>query len=191
MPKLFSELSKRQKNRRTLLSYNFDREVDSQPVLFPNDDGNLNNGPSCSSFEFEEQKIEDGIMETNFSQFALSETDSSISYVDDGMSSETSISHLQENLNLPLADKLCKWTNKFKINQNAVTSLLHILSRHGHNDLPLDARTLLKTPRPGTHEIKTLSKGQYVHYGLFKALVKGAYINWQLFFSCFRPYGCN
>jgi hypothetical protein len=47
---------------------------------------------------------------------------------------------------------------------------LQILSKHGHNDLPRDARTLLNTPRPGTHNIKTLSKGQYVHYGILKAL---------------------
>ncbi|KYN14463.1 hypothetical protein ALC57_13335 [Trachymyrmex cornetzi] len=57
------------------------------------------------------------------------------------------------------------------LNQNALTSLLRVLSRHGHDDLSRDARTLLNTPRPGTHDIKTLSKGQYVHYGLLKALI--------------------
>lgn len=62
------------------------------------------------------------------------------------------------------------WANEFQINQIALTSLLQVLSRHGHNDLPRDARTLLNTPRPGTHDIKTLSKGQYDHYGLLKAL---------------------
>ncbi|KYQ49802.1 hypothetical protein ALC60_11121 [Trachymyrmex zeteki] len=31
--------------------------------------------------------------------------------------------------------------------------------------------TLLNIPKPGTHDIKTLSKGQYVHYGLLKALI--------------------
>ncbi|KYN14547.1 hypothetical protein ALC57_13244, partial [Trachymyrmex cornetzi] len=72
---------------------------------------------------------------------------------------------------LPLADELCNWANEFQINQNALTSLLRILSRHGHDDLPRDARTLLNTPRPGTHDVKTLSKGEYVHYGLLKAFI--------------------
>jgi len=37
-----------------------------------------------------------------------------------------------------------------------------------HDDLPRDARILLNTPRPDIHDIKTLSKDQYVHYDLLK-----------------------
>jgi len=72
---------------------------------------------------------------------------------------------------LPLIGELCNWANEFQINQNALTLLLQIFSRHGYNDLPRDARILLNTPRPSTHDIKILSKDQYVHYGLLKALI--------------------
>jgi len=51
-----------------------------------------------------------------------------------------------------------------------LTPLLQILSRHGHNDLPRDARTILNTPRPNTHDIKTLFKGSV----LIKALISVA-----------------
>jgi len=182
MPKQFSKLSKRQQNRRTLLSYNSDREIASQLVLFPNVDGDSIDAPSCSSaFIFEELEIENDMMEINDSQYASTETD--ISHDENAnsvSSSETSIisdefqinPHPQENMHL--ASDLCKWANEFQINQVALTSLLQVLSRHGHNDLPRDARTILNTPRPGTHNIKTLSKGQYVHYGLLKALTSVA-----------------
>ncbi|XP_018308726.1 uncharacterized protein [Mycetomoellerius zeteki] len=187
MPKQFSELSKRQRNRRTLLSYNSNREVTSQPVSLLNDSNPID-GPSCSSaFEFEEPEIEDGMMEANHLQYSdnsqyshLLETD--ISHNDNASSvlssSETSSDEFQinpqyqqGNIHLPLTDELCNWANEFQINQNALTSLLRVLSRHGHDDLPRNARTLLNTPRPDTHDIKTLSKNQYVHYGLLKALI--------------------
>lgn len=176
MPKQFSELSKRQQNRRTLFSYNSDREVASQPVSYPNvDDNPIDDVSSSSAFELEEPLIEDGndLQHTSSESLNISHDDNTNS-----ISSETSIindefqinSQLQENMHLPLTNELCKWANEFQINQIALTSLLQVLSRHGHNDLPRDARTLLNTPRPGTHDIKTLSKGQYVHYGLLKAL---------------------
>jgi len=63
MPKKFSTLSKRQRNRRTLFLYKATREVASQPVS--NIDDNSIDGPSCSSaIEFEERETEDGMMET-------------------------------------------------------------------------------------------------------------------------------
>lgn len=176
MPKQFSELSKRQQNRRTLFSYNSDREVASQPVSYPNvDDNPIDDVSSSSAFELEEPLIEDGndLQHTSSESLNISHDDNTNS-----ISSETSIindefqinSQPQENMHLPLTNELCKWANEFQINQIALTSLLQVLSRHGHNDLPRDARTLLNTPRSGTHDIKTLSKGQYVHYGLLKAL---------------------
>ncbi|KYN09597.1 hypothetical protein ALC57_18289 [Trachymyrmex cornetzi] len=121
MPKQFSELSKHQRNRRTLLYYNSDREVVSQPVSLPNVDSNSIDGPSCSStFEFEEPEIEDGM-----------------------------IHHQRQAVTN-------NWANEFQINQNALTSLLRVLSRHGHDDLPRDARTLLNTPRSSTRDINRL-----------------------------------
>jgi len=175
MPKNFSTLSKRQRNRRTLLLYKAAHEVASQPVS--NIDDNSIDDPSCSSaIEFEE--IEDGMMETiNLGCTSSEIIDSDNNDESDNLSSsssEQSESHIpqhpQKHSHLSLANDLCQWANEFRINQNAVTSLLRVLSKHGHNNLPGDARTLLSTPRSGTHEINNLSIGQYVHYGLLKAL---------------------
>jgi len=176
MSKKFSTLSKRQRNRRTLLLYKAAREVASQPVS--NIDNSID-GPSCSSaIEFEERETEDSMMETIDLGCTSSEIiDSDNNDESDNLlssSSEQSESHIpqhpQKYSHLSLASDLCQWANEFRINQNAVTSLLHVLSKHGHNNLPGDARTLLSTPRSGTHEINNLSTGQYVHYGLLKAL---------------------
>jgi len=124
MPKQFSELSKRQQNRRTLLFYNLDREIASQPVFFPNVDGDSIDSPSCSSaFIFEELEIENYMMEINNSQYASRETD--ISHNENAnsvSSSETSIimhsdefqiNSYPQNMRLPLASDLCKWANEF------------------------------------------------------------------------------
>jgi len=180
MPKKFSTLSKHQMNQRTLLLYKAAREVASQPVS--NIDDNSIDGPSCSSaIEFEEREAEDGMMETINQGCTSSEIiDSNNNDESDNLSSsssslsEQSESHIpqhpQKHSHLSLASDLCQWANEFRINQNAVTSLLHVFSKHGHNNLPGDARTLLNTPRSGTYKINNLSTGQYVHYGLLKAL---------------------
>ena len=55
MPKQFSELSKRQQKRRTLLYYNSDRDVASQPVSLPNVDGNPIDAQWGISFVFGSQ----------------------------------------------------------------------------------------------------------------------------------------
>ncbi|KAE9522832.1 hypothetical protein AGLY_016794 [Aphis glycines] len=56
---------------------------------------------------------------------------------------------------LSIYEKLCAWTINEKIPLKSVSSLLKILHYHNYNDfksLPLDARTLLQTPR--TTEIR-------------------------------------
>lgn len=47
---------------------------------------------------------------------------------------------------LDFLDDLRQWALNFKIPLVAVTSLLKLLNRHGVEGLPLDARTLVKTP---------------------------------------------
>jgi len=85
MSKQFSELSKRQQNRRTLLQFNcfitivkylsanFYSNVNDNPLnTFSNvDDNNPIDGPSClSAFEFEEPEIKDSMIEINHSHYS-------------------------------------------------------------------------------------------------------------------------
>lgn len=66
-----------------------------------------------------------------------------------------------------LSSSLLQWSLKYHVSQVAVTSLLHILSPF-HPDLPLDSRTLLRTP---TSMIETvLENGTYCHIGLKNGL---------------------
>lgn len=72
-----------------------------------------------------------------------------------------------------LKDKLRFWAISFQVKQNAVNALLSILKENNPQaDLPVDARTLLQTPRkcqlvPGGMES---DNGKYWHYGLLKVL---------------------
>lgn len=60
-----------------------------------------------------------------------------------------------------LPSKLRHWA--LNVPQVKVTELLHILSPY-HPNLPLDCRTLLKTPK--TYSVKKLDSGEYSHIGL-------------------------
>ncbi|KAJ8942087.1 hypothetical protein NQ314_010160, partial [Rhamnusium bicolor] len=67
-----------------------------------------------------------------------------------------------------LSSKLKDWaTIENRVSQVALTSLLHILSPF-HPELPLDSRTLLKTPK--YIETKKLETGEYYHFGLLDIL---------------------
>ncbi|CAH0558902.1 unnamed protein product [Brassicogethes aeneus] len=66
-----------------------------------------------------------------------------------------------------LSDSLKNWANDFKITTTALTKLLHLLSPF-HPELPLDSRTLLRTPLD--FNSKELETGQYSHFGLQKGL---------------------
>lgn len=66
-----------------------------------------------------------------------------------------------------LSKELSHWATKRYVRRAAVTHLLHILHPY-HSNLPLDSRTLLKTPRQTT--IKNLVNGEYCHFGLIDSL---------------------
>jgi hypothetical protein len=70
---------------------------------------------------------------------------------------------------LPLAAKLADWAVEDSVALTSVSKLLAILQPY-HNSLPLDARTLLKTPR--NYEIRNLanSEGQYYHFGIERGI---------------------
>ena len=68
-----------------------------------------------------------------------------------------------------LKKKLSQWVNKHSISHAALNDLLHILSPQ-FNCLPRDARTVLGTPREV--QLKSLSTGEYYHFGLSKVIEK-------------------
>ncbi|CAG7820257.1 unnamed protein product [Allacma fusca] len=70
-----------------------------------------------------------------------------------------------------LREFICQWTSGHKIPHNAVSELLqHLKNNKEFSLLPRDARTILKTPR--STDIKIMSPGKYVHFGIEKILFK-------------------
>lgn len=61
-----------------------------------------------------------------------------------------------------------------RIPRNCVTQLLKLLksvdSLESIKSLPTDSRTLLSTPRSGIIEVKTISGGHYIHFGISNGL---------------------
>lgn len=64
-----------------------------------------------------------------------------------------------------LSSKLKSWIINFNVPRTTVTNLLHVLKEY-HPELPLDYRSLLKTPKQST--LYKLDTGEYVHFGLIK-----------------------
>ncbi|KAJ8970641.1 hypothetical protein NQ314_001092 [Rhamnusium bicolor] len=65
--------------------------------------------------------------------------------------------------NKSLSYQLSEWALTHQITHVALNDLLKILKPH-HDDLPVDARTLLKTPRKT--DIEIVQPGHYYHFGL-------------------------
>ncbi|KAK4877280.1 hypothetical protein RN001_009786 [Aquatica leii] len=63
--------------------------------------------------------------------------------------------------------QLTDWATESYVRRSVVTHLLHILHPY-HNQLPMDSRTLLKTPRRTT--TRSLLNGEYCHFGLSNGL---------------------
>lgn len=68
-----------------------------------------------------------------------------------------------------LQKQLSEWATQHNIKQIALTHLLKILKLHINDDLLIDARTLLKTPR--TTIIKEVIPGEYFHFGLLSGVI--------------------
>ncbi|XP_031350483.1 uncharacterized protein LOC116176145 isoform X1 [Photinus pyralis] len=62
-----------------------------------------------------------------------------------------------------LTEKLQIWAASENVPHSSVTSLLHILHVY-HPELPLDCRSLLKTPR--SVKTKDLDNGKYIHFNM-------------------------
>jgi len=61
--------------------------------------------------------------------------------------------------------ELVKWYTRFGISLDALGALLQLLHEY-HPILPVDARTLLKTPDSGNVKVKQIQDGNYCHFGV-------------------------
>lgn len=81
--------------------------------------------------------------------------------------SEISSNNNRDSINSPeilnLSEELRNWATTKHVSHSALSSLLHVLSPY-HPQLPLDSRTLLKTPK--YLNIKKLDNGEYCYIGL-------------------------
>lgn len=93
---------------------------------------------------------------------SCNDSDSSTLFSDD------EVPFVQIETNMCLNESISKWAIQFNIKQNALSALLKILKKDGNNDLPIDGRTLLKTPR--LVDIMPMCGGAYVHLGFKKAI---------------------
>ncbi|CAH1106750.1 unnamed protein product [Psylliodes chrysocephalus] len=128
----------------------------SQPV------SNFRNVPSENNFQSNE--ISD-IVEP------LSNFNSSIPDIDT-LNGECSANVSLDNSNAlmkpDLHTQLQEWALESKASHSSITSLLRIL-KPLHPELPLDSRSLLKTPRFGVFQ--NLDNGEYCHFGIQNALI--------------------
>lgn len=72
--------------------------------------------------------------------------------------------------NLSLNKDLQMFIIEYNISHNAANKLLHILRKHSHIELPKDIRSLVHTPKSASINIKCVSGGHYIHFGLSSGL---------------------
>lgn len=84
-----------------------------------------------------------GISDHNRSSSSDSDIDNTHLY----SSSDYEIEESSNSRYTEIRSELAEWALKNKCTRKTLNDLLAILRRHGHNDLPADARTLLQTPR--------------------------------------------
>ncbi|XP_050065857.1 uncharacterized protein LOC126554901, partial [Aphis gossypii] len=86
------------------------------------------------------------------------------------ISYDTHLPHLKQKTNISVKDKLRQWVIKHKISHNATNSLLGILKCEGLN-VPIDVRTLMKTPTKPQEVIIMGHGSYYIHCGIKNMLV--------------------
>lgn len=94
-----------------------------------------------------------------------SDSFSSDSNISSSSSSNISSSSSSNEEPKDLAQDLRDWIIHHNVDTVKVNSLLRIFKYHGHNELPKDSRTLLKTLRH-TSGISKVANGEYWHIGL-------------------------
>jgi len=103
------------------------------------------------------------------------------------------------NPDIKLAGELRAWAVKRNVTHNALSELLAILKRHSHKNIPMNAPTLLRTPRSTTALIRELEGGgQFWYYGIISGLesifstdifeTMSNILEIDVFFDGFSPY---
>lgn len=72
--------------------------------------------------------------------------------------------------NYSLRDKLAEWAVVNQTSHSATNQLLRLLRSSGHEELPKDVRTLLKTPR--NIPLQNKCGGDYIYFGLETTILK-------------------
>lgn len=117
----------------------------------------------------------------------LSSTNPHRSYNSDGAHAETSDGSLDPSLedrretinidnNAAMYEEMAQptdfksdlrhWVLKSHVPRRKIDSLLAILRKHGHPEIPKDVRTLMETPKNACRSIQRGNGGEYMHFGL-------------------------
>ena len=84
-------------------------------------------------------------------------------------SSDSEIEDIQRE-DISFRKEIIAWANTYQIKHNAIDSLLKLLRKNGHHELPASAKTLLKTVRDIM--LDTKSDMQYTFFGVESEIVK-------------------
>ncbi|KAJ8680698.1 hypothetical protein QAD02_016485 [Eretmocerus hayati] len=181
-------IQSREEQANEIPPHNGNNRIDHIP---PPVDANVNNN-NHQVLEYENFPRDDGDgLDENLEQEAILEVDNLVREASDSdaeeivdendqvlvdSSSESDAEEIFEANELDdnevdLKDFLIQWFYECNINKRALTKLLHGLRRFNHVpvDLPMDARTLLSTPRRGIVP-ERMGSGEFHYYGLRRAL---------------------
>lgn len=185
MPRSSKEVSRSQKYKKN--SKNIDRHMQralqSVPRVDPfYDEGSLSESNSCLSAASMVSQDLDSRLSSGDSSPSMSIVPPVSDLVDIPSSNDFPDSDPDDseesNVQMPeksFKDFLRNWAVDKRIRANALSKLLKGIRSHEIDkaDLPLDARTLLKTPRSGIQSVTPvpLAGGDYIHFGLKQGLL--------------------
>ncbi|KAM0736911.1 hypothetical protein ACS0PU_000004 [Formica fusca] len=111
---------------------------------------------------------ENEIIQSMMSDGKYYETDSEEEFQEDNL-------EFGENDAFNFVEELKLFAVHSEIKHVHLNCLLKLLKKAGFNNLPKDSRSLLKTPRTSYFEISSCPPGEYLHYGLKKAIENQLY----------------
>lgn len=165
----FLFLSKRQKQRRLVADKQYKSEV--QKVETNELSSSLSALESSSSFNPEIGRSicsSNECLNNENSEILISaSSDSDLSSISFNFETESDLYNVSfKNSAMSLEEDLRSCFVKHHATHSLINSILSILSKHGHPNLPADSRTLMKTPRHYNNQIISIDPGNYIHIGL-------------------------
>lgn len=173
--KKFKNLSTSQKNRRLRNMYKSLQNNDIKSKNIETSEPCTSSSSSSKNFVSATNKLctnEVSIFENcGYNQHVINESDSDIN--DNDRAEENDINILNnERKMINFKEQFIGWLCEYNITHRATAALLKILKHVNINelqDLPLDPRTLLNTPKNTV--VREVPPGRYFHYGLRNALI--------------------